>query len=300
MSQRLAREPLFHFLIIGAGLFLLFGWGSFPPPPRGGQPGLQPEKIVVTPDDMDQLVKTFAKTWQRPPTETEIKDLVENFVRDEIYYREALAAGLDRDDSVIRRRMRQKMEFILEDLTSWAEPTDEELLAYMNRHPDSYLVEPQVAFRHVYINTSKRGTSAPSDALHLLAQLREGAEPDSLGDPISLDSQVPLSPLWEIRKRFGDEFSRTLLDLASGTWEGPIRSGFGLHLVRVAKHEGGRLPELNDVREIVKRDWLFDRQRTLKEDAYAKIRERYTVTVEKRRSGAAAESASASTGVVTR
>jgi len=275
------REPLFHFLLIGAGLFLLFGWRGGPAALPAGPSGPQSAKIVVTPGDIDQMVTTFTRTWQRPPTEEEAKGLVEDLVRNEIYYREAMAIGLDRDDGVIRRRMRQKMEFILEDISAQTEPTDEELVAYMKKHPDSYLLDPQIAFRHVYVNVDKRGKNAEADARQILGQLNQGTDPDSVGDPLLLDAEIRLSPLWDIRKQFGEEFGRNLLELKSGKWEGPVRSGFGFHLVLVTKRVGGRLPELKEVREIVKRDWTFDRQKEVKDAAYAKIRERYTVVVEK-------------------
>ena len=275
------REPLFHFLLIGAGLFLLFGWRGGPASLPAGQTGPPSAKIIVTQDDMDQTIVTFAKTWQRPPTEEETKGLVEDLVRNEIYYREAMAIGLDRDDGVIRRRMRQKMEFILEDISAQTEPTDEDLVAYMKKHPDSYLLDPQIAFRHVYVNVDKRGKNAEADARQILAQLNQGTDPDSVGDPLLLDAEIRLSPLWDIRKQFGEEFGRNLLELKSGKWEGPVRSGYGLHLVLVEKRVGGRLPELKEVRDMVRRDLMAARQKELKDAAYAKLRERYLVTVEK-------------------
>ena len=279
------REPLVHFLLIGAGLFLLFGWRGGPASSPAGQPGPASSKIIVPQDDIDRAIATFAKTWQRPPTEEEVAALVEDLVRNEIYYREALAIGLDRDDAVIRRRMRQKMEFILEDITAQAEPTDEDLLAYMKRHPDSYRVDPQIAFRHVYVNPARRGRNAGADALEILAQLHAGADPDMVGDPFLMGPDVRLSPLWEIRNRFGDAFGADLLSRKPGKWEGPVKSGFGLHLVFIDRSVGGRMAELKDVREAVKRDWMAQRQKELKDAAYARLRERYVVTVEKGKSG---------------
>ena len=274
------REPLVHFLLIGAGLFLLFGWRGGPASLPAGPSGPQSANIVVTPGDIQQMVATFTRTWQRPPTEEEAKGLVEEFVRNEIYYREAVAMGLDRDDAVIRRRMRQKMEFILEDITAQAEPTDEELLAYLKQHPDSYRIDPQIAFRHVYVNAARRGKNTGAEALEILAKLHAGADPGTAGDPFLLASEVPLSPMWDISKQFGERFSRKLLELKPGSWTGPVESGFGLHLVFVDKRVGGRLPELKAVRETVKRDWTFERQKELKDAAYAKLRERYVVIVE--------------------
>lgn len=275
------REPLVHFLLIGAGLFLLFGWRDGPASPPAGQTGPPSAKIVVTQDDIDRTITTFTKTWQRPPTEEEAKGLVEDLVRNEIYYREALAIGLDRNDDVIRRRMRQKMEFILEDITAQVEPTDEDLNAFMKKHPDFYLVDPEIAFRHVYVNAARRGKDAGADALRILAQLLAGADPDAVGDPFLLASEVPLSPLWDVSKQFGEPFSRKLLALKMNSWTGPVTSGFGLHLVFVRKRVGGRLAGLKEVRETVKRDWMAERQKALKDAAYARLRERYVVTVEK-------------------
>jgi len=280
LVTRLIREPLVHFLLIGAGLFILFGWRGNPASVTG-QSGPQSSKIVVARGDIDQLAATFTRTWMRPPTEEELRGLIENFVREEIYYREALAIGLDRDDAVIRRRMRQKMEFIFEDITARSEPTDEDLNAFMKKHPEGYLVDPQISFRQVYINADKRGRNAEADALQVLGQLNSGADPDSVGDPFLLEPEIRLYPLWDIRKQFGEEFGRSLLELKQGRWEGPVRSGYGLHLVFVIKRVGGRMPQLNEVREMVKRDWTTERQKEIKDAVYAKIRERYVVSVEK-------------------
>jgi len=297
LVKKLIREPLVHFLLIGAGLFLLFGWRVNPASLPSGQSGPQSTKIVITQGDIDQLIAMFGKTWLRLPTEEEVKGLVENFVRDEIYYREALNIGLDREDALIRRKLRQKMEFILEDITAQVEPTDEELEAFMERHQEAYLVDPKIAFRQVYINADKRGTNGETEARQILADLNGGADPALVGDPILLDSKIRLSPLWDIRKQFGEEFSRSLFEMKEGKWEGPVRSGYGLHLVFVRERVGGRMPKLNEVREMVKSDWLAERQKDLKDAAYAKIRERYTVEIEKPETKAVAE---AGTGTVSR
>jgi parvulin-like peptidyl-prolyl isomerase len=286
--MNLFKEPLLHFLLIGAALFLLYGLGSNPAFMPGGQATTQTAQIVVTRDAVDQMNTLFAKTWQRPPNEEEQKKLIEDFVRNEIYYREAIAIGLDRDDEVLKRRLRQKMEFIFEDISSVAEPTDEDLKAFMKKNREKYLIDPQVAFRQVYVSVYKRGASAESDARQTLAQLTAGADPDSVGDNTMLLPEIPLSPLWDIRKQFGDEFSRNLLEIKPGRWAGPIRSGFGLHLLYVRERLGGRLPDLNEAREMLKRDWMIERQKELKDAAYAKIRERYTVTVEKPKAAVAA------------
>ena len=277
--KKLIREPLVHFLLIGAGLFLLFGWKGNPASMQGGG---QSTTIIVAKDTINQLVAAFTRTWMRPPTEGEIKGLVENFIRDEIYYREAVAIGLDRGDALIRGKLRQKMEFILEDIAAQTEPTDEELERFMTEHRQKYLVDPQIAFRQVFVNVDKRGDSAEEYASQLLEQLEGGADGDALGDRSLINRTTELSPLWKIKKNFGEAFSTQLLDLEPGKWVGPLRSGFGLHLVFIDKRVVQTLPQLEDIRESVKRDWAVALQNKLKDDAYARIRERYTVKIEKK------------------
>jgi len=276
----LLKEPLLHFLLIGVALFLLFGWQGNPAPPMSGGPaGTPTTQIVVTADDLERMNTLFVKTWQRPPTEAEQKGLVADFVRNEIFYREALALGLDRDDEVLKRRLRQRMEFIYEDISSLTEPTDTELLTFMQTHSEKYLGDPQVAFSQVFVSRDKRGANADDDARKLLERLHAGADPHTAGDPTLLDPEPPLSALREISTQFGDAFGQSLLTLEPGRWVGPIPSAFGLHLVFVTERIEARVPDLNEIRAQVRQDWIFEKQKALKDAAYARIRERYAVTV---------------------
>lgn len=293
--MKLLKEPLIHFLLIGAALFLLFDWKGNPATLPAGQ-SLPEAKVIVTREAISQVIEQFRKTWQRPPSKEETAALVDDLVRSEIYYREAIAMGLDRDDTVMKRRLRQKMEFILEDITAGMEPTDAELAAFMKKYSDRYLVDPQLSFRQVYVNADKRGKNAEADARQILAELAAGADPDTTGDQFMLEPAVRLSPLWDINTQYGEQFGRSLLGLKPGRWEGPIRSGYGLHLVFIDKRVGGRLPALKEVRGAVQRDWLVERQKELKDAAYAKIRGRYAVTVE----GPIPETAAAATPTVSK
>lgn len=284
--MKLLKEPLIHFLLIGSLLFLVYDLRATTASIPGGQSGSLTTQIVITQADIDQMHSLFTKTWQRPPSAEEKKTLLEDSARNEIYYREAVAMGLDRDDEVLKRRLRQKMEFIFEDISSWAEPTDSDLTAFLKKHQEKYLVDPQIAFLQVYVDAHKRGRSADADARQILAQLTRGAAPDGVGDATMMEPEFRLSPLWEIKRQFGDDFGSSLLQLKPGSWGGPVKSGFGLHLVLVKERKGGRLPDLKEVREAVKRDWALDRQKEMKDAAYAKIRERYTVTVEQPKTAA--------------
>ncbi|UCD34132.1 MAG: peptidyl-prolyl cis-trans isomerase, partial [Nitrospiraceae bacterium] len=222
--------------------------------------------------------------WQRQPTEQELKGLVDNHVRDEISYREATAMGLDRDDPTIRRRMRLKLETLSEDIAAATSPTDQDLQTYLEQHPDSFLEEPQAAFRQIYLNPDRRGRSVEADARDMLVKVREeGAEAmsDRLGDSLlSVPNEINLLPRSEIARLFGEEFSRTVIDLNPGQWEGPVRSGYGLHLVFVTEQEPERLPELDEVRDQVEREWVFARKKEMQEAMYKKLLERYTVVIE--------------------
>lgn len=278
--MKLLKEPLLHFLLIGAALFSIYGWRGNPAAIAGGPMNEAQTRIVISQSEVDQLNSQFAKTWQRSPTTEEQQALLEDFIRNEIYYREALAIGLDRDDAVLKRRLRQKMEFIYEDIGAMGEPTDADLKLFMSRHREKYLANPQVTFRQCYFNPDKRGKNAEADANRALAQLRSGGAPSEIGDPTMLASGMTLAPIHEISGQFGDEFGRRLLEMPAGKWNGPARSVYGVHLVFVDERKDGRLPDLQEIREAVRRDWTVERQRELKDEAYARIRERYAVTVD--------------------
>jgi hypothetical protein len=281
------KEPLLHFLFIGAALFIVYDVLDNDAPLPAGQAAMSTEEIVVTRDNIEHMNSLFAKTWQRLPNEEEQEGLVEDYIRSEIYYREAIAMGLDRDDEVLKRRLRQKIEFIYEDITSWAEPTDEDLRIFMEKHREKYLADPKVAFRQIYFNPDQRKTDGNFDLQQILVQLNAGDDPDSVGDTTLLESEIQLSPLWDIRKQFGDEFCKKLVELKPGEWSGPIVSGVGIHLVLVREYVSARPTDLIEIRETVKRDWLVEKQKELKDAAYVKIRDRYTVVIEKQKSMAA-------------
>lgn len=298
MNLNLLKEPLLHFLLIGAGLFLLFEAGNDPTAVSGGLITAPSTQIEVSWDSVERMSRQFELTWQRPPSDAERQGLIEEIVRNEIFYREAIAIGLDRDDEVLKRRLRQKMEYIYEDIATLAEPTDEELHDFLSRHRQKYLADPRVSFQQLYFNADKRGKNVEADAINGLVQLREGANPDRVGDPTQLAAEVPLTPCWEIGRQFGEAFSTRLLELETGVWAGPLPSAYGWHLVLISERAGGHLPDLNEIRETVKQDWLIERQRELKDAAYAKIREKYAVTIDKPKTVAATANA-ASTGVTT-
>ncbi|MEA3070016.1 MAG: hypothetical protein QOD29_1462 [Alphaproteobacteria bacterium] len=265
-----------HFLALGALVFLLFHLTI----DRGET---QDGKIVVTRGKVEQLVTGFSRTWQRLPTQEELDGLVEDSIREEVFYREALAMGLDKDDTIVRRRMRQKLEFLTEDTAAAAPPTDADLQGWLDKHPDKFRVEPTLAFSQVYFNASHAGDNASAAASKVLAQLDSAGDSVAaaeLGDTTMLPHQFPLSRVDEIASVFGDEFARRIAQLEGGRWIGPIQSGYGWHIVYVSERTEGRPKPLSEVREAVQRDWLAARRKEIIDATYSKLREKYAVVVE--------------------
>jgi hypothetical protein len=270
--KQLWREPLFHFLALGAALFLWYGVS-------GGGPAAD-NRIVVTPGQIEQMVEIFGKTWQRPPTPRELQGLIEDSVREEVLFREATAMGLDQGDTIIRRRLRQKIEFLAEDLIPPTDPTDEELQLYMAENPELFRIEPRVSFRHIYFSRDRRGEAVADDASESLDRLRAGGNPTTFGDPIPMPEDFESVSGRDLASLFGQDFARALTQAEVGRWTGPLESGYGLHLVFVREIEQGRLPELDEAREAVEQEWTSARRREANESFYQALREKYTVNVE--------------------
>ncbi|MCP3956529.1 MAG: peptidyl-prolyl cis-trans isomerase [bacterium] len=274
--MKLLREPLIHFLALGAGLFLLFAI-------VGDREDGESEPITVSAARVELLAQGFARTWQRPPTPQELEGLIEDYVREEIYYRQAVAMGLDRNDTIVRRRMRQKLEFFLGDMLDSAEPTEENLRAYLTEHPEPFQAATRITFEHVYFNSDERGEAATADARRLLERLEAGAERldvATLGDRLPLPRKYTEVPLDKVGYRFGSVFVEQLADLPVGSWAGPIESGYGLHLVLIRELQPGEAPRFEDAREAVEREWRATRRKEAEEAFYQGLRERYEVVVE--------------------
>ena len=269
--KQLWREPLVHFLLIGAALFLFYELTN----EQGSE---APNRIVVNSGQVEQLAANFKRTWMRPPTEDERSALVENYVREEVFYREALAMGLDQNDPLVRRRMRMKLEFILEDLSS-QNVTDEVLTAFLEKHPDKFRTEAQLSFKQVFLNPDKRKDLA-ADAKKLLAKLNDGAEFESLGDPTLVPAEYSLATQSEIARSFGVRFAEDVIKLTAGDWMEPINSAYGVHLLKVSERVEASQPTLAEIRALVEREYLVQKRKEQKDLAYQMLREGYEVTIE--------------------
>jgi hypothetical protein len=276
--HRLIHEPLFHFLLLGALIFVVAGGARR----IGSGSG---DKIVVTQSQIESLVVGFSRTWMRPPTQAEMQGLVDDYIREEVLYREAKAMGLDQDDFIVRRRMRQKLEFLSEDLAAkTVQPTEQELESYLQQHADTYRQEPSFTFEQIFFNREKNGASAEKNLHATLLRLnsKDGAAmgPETLGDTFLLPARFEKLSAGETARLFGENFAKQLATVETGRWAGPLESSYGLHLVRVEGYIPGTLLPLAKVREPVLRDLLNERRTQQLDAQYARLRARYTVVVE--------------------
>ncbi|MGH8691779.1 MAG: peptidyl-prolyl cis-trans isomerase [Burkholderiales bacterium] len=264
-----------HFLLLGALLFGAYGWLN-----RGALEA--PDEIVVDAGRVASLSAQFERVWRRPPTPQELDGLIQTFVREEIFYREGLAMGLDRDDPVVRRRIGQKMAFLAEGLTPQA-PSEGELQAWLDAHATDYAIEPRYSLRQVFFDPARRGDALEADLVKARAALQGEAAAvgtDRLGDATLLPAALRRARASEIESVFGRDFAQALAQLTTGVWQGPVRSGYGVHLVMVEAREEAYTPTLDAVRAHVERDLLRARTEQASEAFYRELRERYTVRIE--------------------
>jgi len=266
------REPLFHFFVIGAFLFLTYDW-------LNRDSGRAADEIVVDQAQVANIEDVFRKTWRRPPTEQEMHGLVESVVREEILYREGMAIGFDQGDPIIRRRVAQKMSFVADGLVPDT-PTNEELQAWLDEHPDDYRIPDRTSFRQVYVNPERHGDELESYLSELGEALKNGGNSDLRGDTSMLPEMLSAASPQDIERLFGSDFSTAVATLDTVGWHGPVRSGYGLHFVEITEQLPGRIPVLDEVRNPVQRDLLNKRTEEIGEAFYQALRESYTVRIE--------------------
>lgn len=270
--QRLLREPLVHFLLIGAALFIVFGLVN------EDYSSKTEKQVVVTAGRIAQLENIFAKTWQRPPSAEELKGLIDDFVLEEIYYRQAVAMGIDRDDTVIRRRLRQKFEFLTDDIAAAATPDDEQLAAYLTANTDAFRRDTTYTFEQVYINPDRSGVDRESYFDSQLAALRAGKVVE--GDSVLLPRFFETTPGRVVDSNFGSDFAAKLDVLPAGDWQGPIESGLGLHLIRIEKRVEGTVPDLAEIRPTVEREWAHEKRQESRRIINEKLLNDYEIVIE--------------------
>ena len=222
MIVRLLREPLLQFLALGAVLFALYELA-------GKRDARAPEKIVVSAWQVANLGDGFMQTWRRPPTAQELQSLIENYIRDEVLYREGRAAGLDRDDVIIRRRVRQKMEFLAEEM-SVPVASDAQLAAYLASVPERFRTEDQITFHQVFLSATRRAGTIDSDSKQLadmLARADGAVDATALGDTFLLGEEFRDVSPGKVMSIFGEGFAKQIFGAEEGTGRdrSPLASG---------------------------------------------------------------------------
>jgi len=268
------KEPLFHFLIIGTAVFFLYGWIA-------GVDQFRSNEIKVTSAKQQNLAFTFSRTWQRPPTRSELDGLIKDFIQEEIAYREGVAMQLDVDDIIIRRRLRQKLEIFAKDVVSQSPPSDEQLQDYLNENLSDYMIQALHTFRHVLFRVDDDAAQATESAQSVLQSLRSGdADAEMAGDASLLPVSFSRARSAEVDATFGTGFAGQLEGMQPGEWHGPVQSGIGLHLVFIDERIDARMPTLNEVRNEVARDLQAANYTKGLALLYERLAEKYTITVD--------------------
>jgi len=270
--RKLLAEPMLHFLVIGIALFTAYRWMA--PGPSGGR------RIVITQGVVDDLATQHVAARGREPSTTELNHLIESYVHDEILYREGLKLGLERDDIVVKRRVRQKIEMIAEEDASTRAPTDADLSAYLTANQARFVQPAILTFDQVFIGESRSGPGVVHVVTVTGEALRKGADPEQLGKPTLLPHRMTRTPADLVARDFGASFAAALEKVPVGEWVGPIDSSFGAHYVRVSDRTPAAAPQLVAVRDHVVREWENERRQRARNDAYTKMRGEYQVSIE--------------------
>ncbi len=279
MVTRVLREPLVQFLFVGVALFGAWHLVSGSASARGAAPN----RIVLTDDDVRQMAMVWVAQGRPRPTAEEMGNLIATRVREEVLYREAMALGLDKDDTIVRRQLARKMEFLGEDVSKLEEPKPGELRAWYDAHKARFAVPPRASFRHVYFSPDRRGTNAARDAGAALEKLA-GQPVDTqrvatAGDPFMFQSYYGDRGLEVVAREFGPPFARALMAAKQGAWVGPLQSGYGWHLVFVESVTPQRVPDFEEIEPEVKAAWIEDRREAVRARMYKDMLARYEVVL---------------------
>jgi hypothetical protein len=274
--KRWLREPLLHFLLIGIAVFAVYAYT------HRGRGGVESSRqITLSLDELGQMDMYFESQWHRQPTPAEFQAMVEDKVREEVLYREALAMALDKDDTIVKRRMAQKMQFLAEDVAAAHEPSTAELKAWFEKNGNKFALPSRFSFRHLYFSPDKRGKNAQEEAAKTLAKIAGQPEDSKLA--VSLADRFMFQDYYGDRapdalaKEFGPQFVVALEKLKPGSWQGPIESGYGWHLVFVDTVIPGRIPAFEEMEPDVKTAWLAEQKKQAWQKAYTEMRAKYIV-----------------------
>jgi len=263
------------FFVIGALLFAVDAWRS------DGPAQAVDSQIVITEDDLTQMAAALRIENLGSLSPAQFQNLLEVKVREEVLYREALAMGLDENDTIVKRRMAQKMEFLAEDLSRLREPGQEELREWLAAHPQDFTFPARITFQHIYFSTDDRGKEAQSDAAAALGAVASlpasAAKAAGLGDLFMFQDFYAERTPDQVALEFGGLFATAVFALPAGQWSGPVQSGFGWHLVFVDSLTAARIPLFEEVESEVRAQWTANQRAEFKQTAYQFMREKYEV-----------------------
>lgn len=263
--QKAIGEPLVHFLVAGAALFLVMGWF--------GTADSSDRSITIDEEQVARLASQWEQTWRRPPSPQELDGLIRDHIKDEVYFREAMKLGLDADDAIIRRRLRTKMEFLATAQAENTPPTDAALARYYATNKARYATDAAYSFDQRFFGDSQ------SDAANAAAALNAGRA--VMAASISLPANMKSASTSEVTRQFGEDFAASLKNLPAGKWAGPVQSGFGWHAVRLNNVEISRVPPLSEIRQRVTNDWRAETWATREAAAYQTLLDGYDIRIAK-------------------
>ena len=264
--KRWLREPLVHFLIAGALLFGAYGWLN-----RGTVE--EPRVVRITAADVNWLTVTWSRLHRHPPTEEELRGLVNDYLKEELLAREARTIGLDQDDTIVRRRLAQKMEFLVEDTIRVAEPGDDVLRRFYEQHRAQYQIPVRLAFTQIYFKSEANARQG----LRALAKHRNA---DDLGDPNLLGRDYSQADEDNVSRIFGEHFATSLFALQTGKWQGPVASTYGYHVVRIDDRQDAQARPFEQVRVQVLTEWRRTQEEQASREFYARLLKKYDVVVD--------------------
>ena len=273
--RALLKEPLLHFFVAGVALFALHAWINRDEPAAASRP-----TVVIGKGDVDWLAETWVRQWNRPPSEDEWRGLVNSFLKEQLLAREAVAMGLDEDDTIVRRRLAQKLEFLVQDTARLGDPTEAELRSYYDEHAEAFRTDARFSFAQIYFNPDRRADAA-SDAQAALRELsRAKALPGDLGDRLMIEADLHDVDERTAAALFGSKFAETLHELERDAWTGPVESGYGLHLVRLGAVQPAAQRPFAEVRDEVLVRWREERSQEAYAAYFADLLEKYEVVVD--------------------
>jgi peptidyl-prolyl cis-trans isomerase C len=279
--KRCAREPLVHFVLIGATLFAVYSALH-----SKETASTDPKKIVLTANDLDQINLMWQAQGRPAPTADQIQSLLDNKIREEVLYREALELGLDNEDTIVKRRMAQKMDFLAEDLSDLRDPTREELKAWFGKNSERFKVPGRASFRHLYFSFDKHGQQTAAVAAETLRKIEskssDSPEAADVADPFMFQDYYGDRSFDELAKTFGPGFARSLFAQQTGLWQGPIESGYGWHVIFIDSLTPARVPEFEEVETDVRTQWVSAQRDQTKQRMYEQMKSHYEIVLPKK------------------